>query len=143
MRNPRIEGKPGIFIVALIILMMTPGLCFGRGRAWTDYLWVSNYDDHTVSKIDVDTHEVAAVIPVGLNPAGIAVGFDYVYVACMLSSALYRISIDTDEVYDIIDLSAVMGGPPVWPWTVPATRLWWVVRLGKIRLQLTRPSWPR
>ncbi len=111
MRNPRIEGKPGIFIVALIILMMTPGLCFGLGRAWTDYLWVSNYDDHTVSKIDVDTHEVAAVIPVGLNPAGIAVGFDYVYVACMLSSALYRISIDTDEVYDIIDLSAVMGGP--------------------------------
>ena len=73
---------------SLILFMVTPGLSFGLGRAWNNYLWVPNYENHTVSKIDVNTHEVVATIPVGLNPAGIAVGFEYVYVTCLYSSSL-------------------------------------------------------
>ena len=75
------------------------------------YLWVSNFEDHTVSKIDVETHEVVATIPVGENPAGIAVGLDLVYVVCTRSSSVYRINIDTDAVYDVIDVSEVMEYP--------------------------------
>ena len=108
MMDSKLEGKFGILAVSLILLMMTPGLTFGAGRAWDRYLWVPNYEDHTVSKIDADTHEVVATIPVGLNPVGIAVGFEYVYVACLTSSSLYRVFKNSNEVYDSIDLTDIM-----------------------------------
>ena len=108
MIDPKLEGKLGIFAVSLLLLMMTPGLTFGLGRAWDHYLWVPNYEDHTVSKIDVDTHQVVATIPVGQDPLGIAVGFDYIYVPCSNPASLYRIYRNADQVHDIIDLSWIM-----------------------------------
>ena len=109
MKESKLKAIFEILILSLILFLVTPGLSFGLGRAWDNYLWVPNLEDHTVSKIDVDTHEVVASIPVGTKPAGIAVGFRYVYVPCSLPASLYRIAKDTDEVYDIIDLSGVIG----------------------------------
>ncbi len=75
------------------------------------YLWVPNYGDNTVSKVDVETHAVVASIPVAGGPSGIAVGRDYVYITHRYSSYLYRISKDLDIVYDSIDLSGIMELP--------------------------------
>ena len=100
----------GVFALVLIgAFAISPA--FGVGRAWDGYLWVPNYEDNTVFKIDVDTHEVVVTIPVGIHPAGIAVGFDYVYVVCRRSSNLYRISRRTDTIHDAIDLSEGMEFP--------------------------------
>ncbi len=70
----------------------------------SDFLWVPCYESNNVYKIDIRTHEVAAIIPVGLGPAGIAVGFDHVYVTCRHSSHLYCISKAEDIVTDSINL---------------------------------------
>jgi len=75
------------------------------------YLWVPNYGDNTVSKVDVETHAVVATVPVAVGPSGIAVGRDYVYVTHRYSSRLYRLSKDLDIVYDSLDLSAIMELP--------------------------------
>jgi len=90
---------------------MTPAGAHGVGRAWDNYLWVPNYEDHTVSKIDVDTHEVVATIPVGSYPGAIAVGFQFVYVPCSLPASLYRIHKESDEVVDVVDLNRAMELP--------------------------------
>ena len=111
MKESTFKGMSKILILSLLLFMVAPGMAFGVGRAWDSYLWVPNYEDHTVTKIDVNTHEVVATIPVGLNPAGIAVGFEYVYVACLYSSSVYRIHINADEVYDTIDMIDVMEAP--------------------------------
>ncbi|MFC1572822.1 right-handed parallel beta-helix repeat-containing protein, partial [Candidatus Eisenbacteria bacterium] len=73
------------------------------------YLWVPNYEDDTVSRVDAGEHEVAATIPVGDGPSGIAVGRTYVYVTHRNSSFLYRIGKTTDAVTDSVDLSSVMA----------------------------------
>jgi|GEM_PF-3369262 len=97
-------------IFFIILLLIVPSWVFA-GRALDNYLWVPNYYDNTVSKVDVNSHTVVATIPVGTKPSGIAVGFDYVYVTCRRSSCLYRISKATSTVHDSIDLSEVMELP--------------------------------
>ena len=108
MKESKIKGIFGILMCSLVLFMMTPGPALGvRDK----YLWVPNFEDHTVSKIDVETHEVVATIPVGENPAGIAVGSDLVYVVCTRSSSVFRIGKEADTVYDVIDVSEVMEYP--------------------------------
>ena len=111
MKNSIFEGKMGVILFSSLLLLAIPALASGTEYALGPYLWVSNFDDHTVSKVDVDTHEVVATIAVGENPAGVAVGLNYVYVACTRASSVYRITKDTDEVYDTIDVSDVMEFP--------------------------------
>ncbi len=57
------------------------------------------------------THEVAAVIPVGSGPAGVAVGPFAVYVTCRNSSRLYVISKTDDTVIDSIELAPTLAFP--------------------------------
>ena len=111
MRNSKLERQWITFFFFFIFLMGTPALASGTVDALDHYLWVSNFDDHTVSKVDVNTHEVVATIAVGENPAGIAVGLDFIYVVCTRSSSVYRITKDTDAVYDEIDMISVMEYP--------------------------------
>lgn len=92
------------------VLWITTSSALAAG-ALDKYLWVPNYYDNTVSKVDVDSHTVVATISVATNPAGIAVGREYAYVTHRNSSCLYRISKTADAVYDSIDLSAVMVLP--------------------------------
>jgi YVTN family beta-propeller protein len=44
-------------------------------------VWVTNYDDDTVSRVDPATNEVVATIEVGPHPDHIAVGESGVWVA--------------------------------------------------------------
>jgi YVTN family beta-propeller protein len=97
-------------ILCVVLLLITPTSALGGG-ALGKYLWVPNYGDNTVSKVDVNSHTVVVITPVGEKPAGIAVGVDYVYVTCRRSSYLYRISKATNTVHDSIDLSGVMELP--------------------------------
>lgn len=99
-----------ITILYTVLLLVTP-TCILEASALDQYLWVPNFYDNTVSKVDVNSHTVEATIPVGTKPAGIAVGRDFVYVTHRRSSFLYRISKATDAVYDSIDLGGVMAFP--------------------------------
>lgn len=75
----------------------------------TDYLWVPCFSDDVVYKINVQTHEVVATIPVGDGPGGVAVGASYVYVTHRYSPTLARISKTGDFVVDYVDLSSYMA----------------------------------
>jgi YVTN family beta-propeller protein len=50
--------------------------------AGTDTVWVANFSDNTVNRIDIGSGEVSGdAISVGRHPAAIAVGRDAVWVA--------------------------------------------------------------
>src|SRR5262245_48338091 len=57
-------------VVTLALFLVT----FGAGAALAQTkAYVTNFGDNTVSVIDATTNTVTATIPVGSNPAGIAV----------------------------------------------------------------------
>ena len=59
---------------------------------------MTNRFDGTISRIDPDRNEVVEDIPVGLDPRGIAVGFDSVWVALAGSNQVVRIDPKTNDV---------------------------------------------
>jgi peptide/nickel transport system substrate-binding protein len=71
------------------------GVAVGQGS-----VWVANYSDGTVSRIDPATH---AVVPIGVEstPTGIAVGADAVWVANSYSGTVSRIDPADDSVQSI------------------------------------------
>lgn len=77
------------------------GIAVGAGA-----VWVTNFTDDTVSRIDATTHEVAP-IPVGSAPAGVAVGEGAVWVANSGGGTLSRIDPHTNRVTEI----PVLPGP--------------------------------
>jgi len=82
----------------------------GKGsQAMDEYLWVPNFHDNTVSKVNVNTHTIVATVPVGTNPTGVAVSIDYVYVTCR--RFVFRISRTTSAVFDSIDFSGLTDFP--------------------------------
>jgi peptide/nickel transport system substrate-binding protein len=66
-------------------------------------LWVSNYNDNTVSRINPATHALMQTIPVDSTPSGIAFGDGDVWVANTFSGTLSRIDPTVDRVV----------GPPI------------------------------
>jgi YVTN family beta-propeller protein len=71
-----------------------------------DAVWVSNFTDDTVSRIDGSTH-AAFTIPVGSAPAGVAVGAGAVWVANSGDGTVSRIDPHTNRVKNI----SVLPGP--------------------------------
>lgn len=59
--------------------------------ASAEAIWVSNYLDGSVSRIDPITNAVVATIPVGDSPFGIAAGFGSIWVANVNDGKVYRI----------------------------------------------------
>ncbi|MBN2226827.1 MAG: hypothetical protein JW763_05640 [candidate division Zixibacteria bacterium] len=78
-------------------------------QIFTDYLWVPCFEDDSVYKVNVEDHQVEAVIAVGDGPGGIAVGADYVYVTHRYTPYVYRISKTTDQVVDSINFGPWMA----------------------------------
>jgi YVTN family beta-propeller protein len=70
-----------------------------------DFLWAPCFSSNNVYKVNVETHEVVAVIAVGGGPAGVAVGPYMVYITCRYSSRLYCISKFYDAVIDSFELN--------------------------------------
>ena len=72
-------------------------------------MWVTNRFDGTISRIDPDTNEVVKEIPVGLDPRGIAIGFDSVWVALAGSNQVVRIDPETNDVTQPIGVGNAPG----------------------------------
>ena len=72
------------------------GVAIGQGS-----VWVTNYNDGTVSRIDLKTHTVET-IPVESTPTGIAVGANAVWVANSYSGTVSRIDPADDSVQSIL-----------------------------------------
>jgi YVTN family beta-propeller protein len=64
-----------------------------HAAAGAGLLWVTNFEDDSVSLIDLETHSVTQTIQVGHGPTGIAVGGDSVWVANSLDGTLSRIDL--------------------------------------------------
>ncbi len=94
-----------LVVKALIILFLFGINIKAYPSPLGDFLWVPCFSSNNVYKVNIVTHEVAAIIPVGGGPAGVAVGLNMVYVTCRYSSRLYCISKFYDAVIDSFDLS--------------------------------------
>jgi YVTN family beta-propeller protein len=89
-------------IVADIPLHSSPGrIAVGTGAAW-----VTNFEDHTVSRIKAGG--IRQIIQIGGGPSGIAVGNGAVWVADALNGTVDRIDPATDQVVQTIPVG---GGP--------------------------------
>jgi YVTN family beta-propeller protein len=62
------------------------GVAVGEGAAW-----ITNSDDGTLSRVNLDTHAVEQTIRVGSGPAGVAVGGGAVWVANAFDGTVSRI----------------------------------------------------
>jgi YVTN family beta-propeller protein len=72
----------------------------GRIAAGARSVWVTNFDDRTVSRME--SGRVRQVIPVGGGPCGIAVGSGAVWVANALDGTVARIDLGTGRVVETI-----------------------------------------
>jgi YVTN family beta-propeller protein len=68
-------------------------------------VWVTNFDDRTVSRVNPDTHDVQQTIQVGAGPSGVAVGNGAVWVANNLDGTLSRIDPQTNAVVQVIPVA--------------------------------------
>jgi YVTN family beta-propeller protein len=64
----------------------------------TSGVWVTNFDTNLVYRINPESNEVVAEIPVGLNPGGVAATDDAVWVANHRSGSVSRIDPVSNEV---------------------------------------------
>ena len=79
----------------------TDGIAVGNGA-----VWVVNYPDNTISRIDPTTGR-STVIPVGHSPAGIGVGYGSVWVSTTQDGSrqtLSRIDPGTNAVIDTVPI---------------------------------------
>ena len=82
----------------------TPGsVAFGEGS-----IWVTNADDHSLSRIDPKTNAAVQTIQVGSGPAGVAVGGGFVWVANSLDGTVSKIDPRTNSA---VDTKQVGNGP--------------------------------
>jgi YVTN family beta-propeller protein len=82
-------------------------------------VWVANYTDGTVSRIDARTRTVVQTIDVGAAPSGLAVGFGSVWVANSGARSVSRINVATNRLVQTIDVGngptgVAVGGGAVW-----------------------------
>jgi YVTN family beta-propeller protein len=71
-------------------------------------LWVTQFDDHSVARVDPRDRAVRQTIPVGSGPSGVAVGAGAVWVANSLDGTVSRIDSATNRVVQRIRV----GGRP-------------------------------
>ena len=99
----------------------------GAGPAALDVgagsLWVANTLGATVSRIDLATSAVIAVIPVGRGPAALATGPGSVWVAHQGSGTVSRIDPRTDQVTASV---SVTGAPTAL--AIDGGRIWTGIR---------------
>lgn len=95
----------------------------GRGddfiTASPEAIWVSNYLDGTISRIDPATNQVVATITVGGSPFGMTAGFGSLWVANEGDGKVFRIDPATNQVSATIQThdnaeSVVVGAGAVW-----------------------------
>jgi YVTN family beta-propeller protein len=72
-------------------------VAIGEGAAW-----ITNSDDGTLSRVNLDTHAVEQTIRVGSGPAGVAVGAGAVWVANALDGTVSRVDSKTNQVVQTI-----------------------------------------
>ena len=87
-------------------------------------VWVSNYDDGTVSRVDPATDSVVAIVTVGHRPVGVIEAFGKVWVTSSQDGTLSSIDPSDDKVVD----SVVVGSEPYQ--TVSLDGNLWVVDHG-------------
>jgi YVTN family beta-propeller protein len=89
---------------ASVSLPVAPtGLAFGQGS-----LWVTQFGDHSVARIDPGSRAVLQTIPVGSGPSGVAAGAGAVWVANSLDGTVSRIDPATNRVVQVVHV----GGRP-------------------------------
>ena len=88
--------------------------------AWgLDSLWVTQFDDHSVARVDPRDRTVRQTIPVGSGPSGLAAGAGAVWVANSLDGTVSRIDPATNRVVQLIRVGGrpsevVFGNGSVW-----------------------------
>jgi len=88
------------------------GVAFGEGS-----VWVANYRDNTVSRIDPRSRTVIANIPVGTHPKGVAVGEGSVWVIDYDEARITRIDPKTNSVAQSLPVGSSyigIGAGAVW-----------------------------
>jgi YVTN family beta-propeller protein len=77
-------------------------IAVGRGSdfiaASPEAIWVSNYADGTISRIDPTTNQVAATVTIGGSPFGMAAGFGSLWVANENDGKVSRLDPATNQV---------------------------------------------
>jgi YVTN family beta-propeller protein len=91
-----------------ILAEIPVGLAPGGVAASKDAVWVTNADDHSVSRVDPETNDVRDTIQVGGGPAGLAVVGDDIWVANGLDGTISRINGTSNEVVQTV---TVGNGP--------------------------------
>jgi YVTN family beta-propeller protein len=81
------------------------GIAVGEGG-----VWVSDYLDRTITRIDPVTGGAVATIPVGRGAAGVAAGGGYVWVANSLDGTVAQIDPATDSVRNTIPVGGAPSG---------------------------------
>jgi YVTN family beta-propeller protein len=90
--------------VASVPVGTTPGsVASGEGS-----IWVTNADDHSLSRIDPETNAAVQTIQVGSGPAGVAVCGGFVWVANNLDGTVSKIDPRTNSA---VDTKQVGDGP--------------------------------
>jgi len=87
-------------------------------------VWVTNFSDDTVSRIDVRTNQVVATIPVGRRPVGVTLGEEAVWIANREDDTISRIDRRTNRVVATIPVGK---GPGLVRFGAGAV---WVVNFG-------------
>ncbi|NQE46227.1 hypothetical protein C5S31_09430, partial [ANME-1 cluster archaeon GoMg2] len=67
------------------------------------HIWVTNYNENSVSKIDIVTNAVAAV-PVGTNPRGVAFDGEHIWVINSGDNSVSKIDIVTNAVVETVSV---------------------------------------
>ena len=93
---------------------------WGGRRAVDNYVWVTNVNENTVSKIDKSTDTVVTNITVGSGSYGVAVDDRYVWVTNYNDNTVSKIDKLTDTVVDTISVSG--GG--AWGASVDPDYVW-------------------
>jgi len=72
------------------------------------HIWVTNYNENSVSKIDIVTNEVVATVPVGTNPRGAAFDGAHIWVANSGDNSVSKI----DVLAEVAETVSVKGENP-------------------------------
>lgn len=118
-----LEAKTGK-LVAHVAVGSRPTLIAYDGNARRRWLWVANADDQTLSRIDPTTRkQTGPVVSLGATPAGLAVGFDSVWVLDRDVPQLLRVDPDIGRVLEKVPLPLAAGYFPAGI-TVGAGSVW-------------------
>jgi DNA-binding SARP family transcriptional activator/ABC-type transport system substrate-binding protein len=105
-----LEAKTGK-LVAHVAVGSRPTLIAYDGGARGRWVWVANADDQSLSRIDPTTRKRnGPVVSLGATPAGLAVGFDSVWVLDRDVPQLLRVDPDIGRVLTKIPLPLAAGG---------------------------------